>query len=142
MTILPPFTKAGTLALTSTQSSTIQVTSTLSLLPVQTLNPQLFESTDSIKPSFIRLLTSSQGKSPVFFLSTPIDKTAAAAEGSRLWKLCMHPWNEQIDELVEKGSYLEALALLESIDEALLPDKVFLSESCVLQGIDFFIWHM
>lgn len=51
----------------------------------------------------------------------------------------MQPWNEQIDELVKKGSYLEALALLESVDEALLPDKV-LSESCVLQDTEFFIW--
>jgi hypothetical protein len=36
----------------------------------------------------------------------------------------MKPWSEQIDELVYDGSYSDALALLETIDEALLPDKV------------------
>ena len=36
----------------------------------------------------------------------------------------MKPWGEQIDELVEAALYSDALALLESIDAALLPDKV------------------
>jgi Vam6/Vps39-like protein vacuolar protein sorting-associated protein 39 len=37
----------------------------------------------------------------------------------------MKPWAQQIDELVVAGSYVDALALLETIDQALLPDKVF-----------------
>lgn len=36
----------------------------------------------------------------------------------------MKPWGEQIDELVDTGSYADALALLESIDSVVLPDKV------------------
>ncbi|PSR72950.1 hypothetical protein PHLCEN_2v11187 [Hermanssonia centrifuga] len=35
----------------------------------------------------------------------------------------MKPWGEQIDELVDAGSYADALALLESIDSVVLPDK-------------------
>ncbi|GJJ08147.1 hypothetical protein Clacol_002355 [Clathrus columnatus] len=135
LTILPPYvgtSKPGTTNAVSTQSSTIQITSTISLLPVQTLNPQSFETSESnVKPSTIRLLFSSQDKSPVYFFSTPIDRTAAAAEGTRLWKLCMQPWTEQIDELVRKSSYSEALALLESIDETLLPDKVNIHSTCI-----------
>jgi hypothetical protein len=36
----------------------------------------------------------------------------------------MKPWSEQVDELVRDGLYSDALALLATIDEALLPDKV------------------
>jgi hypothetical protein len=36
----------------------------------------------------------------------------------------MKPWGEQVDELVDAGKYAEALALLDTIDAALLPDKV------------------
>lgn len=141
LSVLPPYTgtsKVGTTTATSTQSSTIQVTSTLSLLSVQTLNPQTFEGSEtSAKPSSIRLLSSSQGKTPAYFLSTPVDRAAAATEGSRLWKLCMEPWGEQIDELVRNGSYLPALALLESIDETLLPDKVFLFRTIHQMALKF-----
>jgi Vam6/Vps39-like protein vacuolar protein sorting-associated protein 39 len=35
----------------------------------------------------------------------------------------MKPWGEQIDELVRDESYSDALALLGTIDEALLSDK-------------------
>lgn len=36
----------------------------------------------------------------------------------------MRQWSEQLDELAEQESYEEALALLETIDKATLPDKV------------------
>jgi hypothetical protein len=36
----------------------------------------------------------------------------------------MRPWGEQVDELIDAGKYAEALALLDIIDPALLPDKV------------------
>lgn len=72
-----------------------------------------------------RLLTSSpSSKSPLFLVSTPTDRTTAAAAGSTVWAFHMKPWGEQVNELVEAGSYSDALALLESIDEALLSDKV------------------
>jgi hypothetical protein len=41
----------------------------------------------------------------------------------------MKPWGEQVDELVDAGKYAEALALLDTIDAAFLPDKV-----CVYQS--------
>ena len=36
----------------------------------------------------------------------------------------MKPWNQQIDELVEAGAYADALSLLDSLDAALVADKV------------------
>jgi hypothetical protein len=36
----------------------------------------------------------------------------------------MKPWGEQADELIDAGKYAQALALLDVIDVALLPDKV------------------
>jgi len=57
-------------------------------------------------------------------MTTPIDKVAAANEGSSIWQFTIRPWSEQIDELVLAGQYSDALALLDSIDESQLPDKV------------------
>jgi len=36
----------------------------------------------------------------------------------------MKSWGEQVDELIDAGKYAEALALLDTIDTDLLPDKV------------------
>jgi hypothetical protein len=36
----------------------------------------------------------------------------------------MKSWGEQIDELVDSEAYDVALALLQTVDKALLPDKV------------------
>ena len=54
----------------------------------------------------------------------PTDKATAATEGRTVWQLDMKPWTEQIDELVYAGRYSDALALLDTLEEAVLPDKV------------------
>jgi len=36
----------------------------------------------------------------------------------------MKSWGKQIDELVVAGSYLAALSLLDTLDVAVVPDKV------------------
>ena len=36
----------------------------------------------------------------------------------------MKSWGEQIDELLVAGSYLNALSLLDTLDPAVVPDKV------------------
>lgn len=36
----------------------------------------------------------------------------------------MKSWGEQVDELIEAEAYADALALLDTIDSAILPDKV------------------
>jgi hypothetical protein len=41
-----------------------------------------------------------------------------------IWQFDMKPWVEQIDELVLAGRYADALALLDTVEEAVLPDKV------------------
>ncbi|KAI5122751.1 hypothetical protein M0805_009834 [Coniferiporia weirii] len=105
------------------QAPVLQVQSSLTLQHVQFLVlPNLASSAPSA--STLRLLTPSPAaKAPVFAVSTPSDRNAAASEGSAVWLLRMKTWGEQVDELVQDGSYPEALALLESIDEATLPDK-------------------
>ncbi|KAI0322535.1 vacuolar sorting protein 39 domain 1-domain-containing protein [Amylostereum chailletii] len=72
----------------------------------------------------LRLLCPSPAaKSPLYLISTPTDRTAAASEGSTIWQFRMKSWAEQIDELVEGALYSDALALLDTIDPAVLPDK-------------------
>jgi hypothetical protein len=36
----------------------------------------------------------------------------------------MKPWNAQLDELVLEGLYIDALALLDKIEDSVLTDKV------------------
>jgi len=79
----------------------------------------------------LRLLSpSASSKSPLFLVSTPNEKAAATAEGSTLWMFSMRPWGTQIDELVDSEEYVQALALLESLDKAVLSDKVGSTNSC------------
>jgi Vam6/Vps39-like protein vacuolar protein sorting-associated protein 39 len=71
-----------------------------------------------------RLLTAtSQTRAPLFLIVTPIDRATAAADGSALWILRMQPWEQQVDELVSSGSYGEALTLLDTVDQVMMPDK-------------------
>ena len=115
-------------------SPVLQIHSSISLqlsqslpLPFNTTQP-----THSLTPSnyTLRLLTPSpSAKSPLFLVSTPTDRTTAASEGSTIWCICMKPWGEQADELIDAGKYAEALALLDIIDVALLPDKVHTHQS-------------
>ena len=108
----------------------LQVHSSISLLLSQSLpfpfNPT--QTTSSQAPPvnhILRLLTPSpSAKSPLFLVSTPSDRATATAEGSSIWCFRMKSWGVQVDELVDAGMYAEALALLNSIDPAVLPDKV------------------
>jgi len=58
-------------------------------------------------------------------VTTPIDRTLAANEGSTIWQTTMKTWAEQLDELVLAEQYSDALGLLDVIDEAMLSDKVY-----------------
>ncbi|KIM67190.1 hypothetical protein SCLCIDRAFT_1210690 [Scleroderma citrinum Foug A] len=95
----------------------VQIVSSITKLPVQTLPypfPQPNSNLSGNANCTLRLLTASPyARAPLFLVSTPIDCIHANAEGS-----C-----EQIDELVQKGSYSDALALLDVLDSTLLPDK-------------------
>lgn len=121
-------------------SPVLQIHSSISLQLFQSL-PLPFNSphsTSSPAPTnyTLRLLTPSpSAKSPLFLVSTPTDRVAAASEGSTIWCIRMKPWGEQIDELIDAGKYAEALALLDIIDVALLPDKVRSHQS----AHDFFL---
>ena len=108
-------------------TTVLEIRSSISLLPSQTLPvPFKAPTAGSPYPSYTaRLLTSSPGaKSPLYLLTTVTDRTTATTEGSTLWSFCMKSWNEQVDELVRNGAYADALALLDSLDAAVLPDKV------------------
>ncbi|KAG0694684.1 vacuolar sorting protein 39 domain 1-domain-containing protein [Suillus ampliporus] len=105
-------------------SPVVQVISSLTTQPVQTLP---FPPTPVASPTAtctIRLLTSSPAaKAPLFLVTTPSDRTAATAEGSSIWQFRMRSWGDQIDELVQRCLYSEALLLLDTLDQGLLPDK-------------------
>ncbi|KAF9815620.1 hypothetical protein IEO21_04480 [Rhodonia placenta] len=107
-------------------SPVVEIRSSLSLTPVQTL-PFPPPPDDIPSPPIqhtVRLLTaSSAGQGSLFVVTTPSEKATAAAAGSAIWQFQMRPWSEQVDELVEVGSYAEALALLDTVDVAVLPDK-------------------
>ncbi|TCD70216.1 Vacuolar morphoproteinsis protein 6 [Steccherinum ochraceum] len=102
----------------------VEIRSSISLQPAQTL-PVPFSSPASATPTqIVRLITASPAaKSPLFLITTPTDRAAATAEGSTIWRITMKSWGEQVDELVESEAYSEAIALLETIDTAILPDK-------------------
>ncbi|KAJ7650763.1 hypothetical protein FB45DRAFT_25587 [Roridomyces roridus] len=106
-------------------TTVVQIRSSISLLPTQTLSfPFNHPSTPPTANATVRLLTPSpSSKSSLFLLTTPTDRTAAAAEGSTLWQFRMKSWDAQIDELVAAGQYSDALALLDTIDASALPDK-------------------
>ncbi|KAI0370322.1 hypothetical protein BV20DRAFT_1121321 [Pilatotrama ljubarskyi] len=107
-------------------SPVVEIRSSISLAPVQTIPfpPAPLTVHATAATHTVRLLTPSPSdKSPLFVVSTPTDRTAASNAGSAVWRFRMKPWNQQIDELVEVGSYTEALALLDSLDAALVSDK-------------------
>jgi len=83
------------------------------------------EESTAVQNAYIRLLTPSpSSNSPLFAMTTPVDKTAAVAEGSSIWRFDMKSWPEQIDELVLAGKYSDALAYLNTLDDEQLVDKV------------------
>jgi Vam6/Vps39-like protein vacuolar protein sorting-associated protein 39 len=86
----------------------------------------------------LRLLTPSPlSKAPFYVLSAPNDRTTLATEGTTLWMFCMQPWENQIDELVNGCKYVEALELLESLNDSDLPDKVrvfFTPSQCLMHS--------
>lgn len=73
----------------------------------------------------IRLLTPvATFKAPIFAVSTPTERNAVSQDGSSIWLLHMRTWSDQINELVDDERYIDALALLDTIDNVTLPDKV------------------
>ncbi|KAJ7717681.1 vacuolar sorting protein 39 domain 2-domain-containing protein [Mycena metata] len=133
--IPPPSTKPGAESSgtapqpTITPTTVVQIRSSTSLLPTQTLSfpfkdPSSSSSTTPPTNASVRLMTASSGaKSPLFLVTTPTDRTVAAAEGSTIWQFKMKSWDAQIDELVAAGQYADALTLLDTIDVIALADK-------------------
>ncbi|THH28020.1 hypothetical protein EUX98_g6176 [Antrodiella citrinella] len=105
-------------------TSVLEIRSSISLQPAQTLPVPFVIPPPTTATQVVRLLTASpSAKPPVFLVTTPADRTAATAEGSTIWKIDMKPWGEQVDELIEAEAYGNGLALLDTIDTAILPDK-------------------
>ncbi|KAF7316900.1 Rab guanyl-nucleotide exchange factor [Mycena chlorophos] len=117
----------------SQPTTVVQIRSSISLQPTQTLSfpfrhptsaPTAPPAANANINASVRILTPSpSSKSPLFMVTTPLDKTAATAEGSTIWQFTMKPWGTQIDDLVAAGQYSDALALLDTIDATALPDK-------------------
>ncbi|QRV74951.1 vacuolar protein-sorting-associated protein 39 [Ceratobasidium sp. AG-Ba] len=134
-------TSLATLTQTATiPNSALQIRSSISLQPVQTIRfPFIEDSTPPAPakpgagskqaalppPHTLRLLTITPGSgpsAPTYLLSTPTDRAALASEGSTLWALLLRPWATQVDELVHAGKYADALALLKVVPTPLQPD--------------------
>ncbi|KAN0065789.1 Vacuolar morphogenesis protein 6 [Thecaphora frezii] len=119
----------------------LQIRSASTLIAVQTLSfPPLQSSAGRssaaswTSPPWVKLLTTSaSSKPPVYLVVTPSDRGAQEREGSTVWRLDMHGWGRQIDELVQKGEFEEALALLDSVDEVILEDKM--KRRALVQGL-------
>ncbi|PFH51068.1 hypothetical protein AMATHDRAFT_143451 [Amanita thiersii Skay4041] len=115
-------------------TTVLQIRSSFTLQPVQTTSYPFSDTngshalspiqTNSNQNATIRLLTPSYHIKPhLFIVTTPMDRNAAAAEGSTIWQMSMKSWTEQLDELVMAGQYADALTLLDVIDDVSLPDK-------------------
>ncbi|KAG8924938.1 Vacuolar morphogenesis protein 6 [Tulasnella sp. 418] len=113
------------------QVPVLQIVSSLSLNTVQLLPFPFPLNISHAEPTLpptsmatLRLLSPSMfSKSPLFVISTPTDRATATAEGSTIWSFTMQSWGKQIDELVERGEYADALTLLDTLDASLLKDK-------------------
>lgn len=137
-------THASDAAVPFNQTALIEIRSSLSLRVSQTITfpfdnsppktSSVSSASQAISPNNaqIRLMTPSAGaKSPLYVITTPIDKTSAMNDGSSLWRFDIKPWTEQIDELVLKGMYPDALALLDVLVEDQVSDKVSIFFSMV-----------
>ncbi|KAE8257180.1 hypothetical protein A4X13_0g2531 [Tilletia indica] len=79
-------------------------------------------------PPTVQLLTPiTSMKPPIYLVMSPSDRerglTALDKLGATIYRLDMQSWSAQIDELVEKQYFSEALALLDSVDEVILEEK-------------------
>lgn len=110
----------------------IQARSTLSLSVSQTVEypfaPLKLSKSPPATQYTLRLLSPGPfGKPPLFLVSSPNDRTTLAMEGTTLWMFSMKEWGAQIDELVKDGKYSEALALLDSLEDGTLANRVRVS---------------
>ena len=124
-----PVAPASQTSTSFVQSPVLEIRSSISLSPVQSLpfppSPPAEEQAGTAATQHtVRLLTALQAKSTLFLVTTPTDRATANAQGSSIWQFRMKSWSEQVDELVEAGAYADALALLDLLDSASLPDKV------------------
>ncbi|KIY68727.1 hypothetical protein CYLTODRAFT_436489 [Cylindrobasidium torrendii FP15055 ss-10] len=122
--VFPPATIPLNGGETAHPTSVLQIRSSLSLQPAQTIPfPFRHPSTTSTTPllnATIRVLTPTPAaKSPLYLITTPTDRATTTAEGSTIWRFDIKPWSDQIDELVASENYGEALSLLGTISPPL-----------------------
>ncbi|KAK0531875.1 Vacuolar morphogenesis protein 6 [Tilletia horrida] len=124
--------KDGTSSLA--QQPVVQIRSAGTLAPVQTIPFPPHTSSTATDVSFshpptVQLLTPiTSMKPPLYLVVSPSDRergaTALDKLGATVYRLDMQSWAAQIDELVERQYFGEALALLDSVDEVILPEKL------------------
>lgn len=102
-----------------TSQPNVQVLSSKTLAQVQLLR---LPSEAGVRMISLPILSSS-AKPPIYICSSPTDRGALESEGATVWKLEMERWDTQVNELVRKGEFQEAIALLDSIDQVFLEDK-------------------
>ncbi|KAK0570235.1 Vacuolar morphogenesis protein 6 [Tilletia horrida] len=111
----------------------VQIRSAGTFTPVQSIPfpPHLPEDTPEAHlthPPAVQLLTPvTPMKPPLYLVMTPSDRergaTALDKRGATIYRLDMQSWSSQINELVDRQHFSEALALLDSVDEVILEEK-------------------
>lgn len=95
-------------------------------------------------PQSARLLTAATGSKPLLAIVTnPAgDSSSATSQDSKIYLLTAQSWTSQFDQLISTGEYEEALALLQSLENAefAIPDAVGMAKRLrMLVGSSLFL---
>lgn len=136
---------------------TVHVHSALTLAPVQAIRVppllaipsrpvSILDVPPTPTPQSARLLTAAAGNKPLMAIVTnpAVESTSSAssAQDNKIYILTSKTWSEQIDQLISYGEYSEALALLQSRDDAefALPNSTELAKRLrMLVGLSLFL---
>lgn len=95
-------------------------------------------------PHSARLLTAASGAKPIMAVVTnaAVEASSPLSQENKIYLLTSQSWTTQIDQLVSVGEYQEALALLQSLDNAefAIPNSVELAKRLrMLVGLSLFL---
>lgn len=133
----------------------VHVHSALTLVPVQAIRippvvaapprpASILDVPPTPMPQSARLLTAASGAKPLLALVTSAagESSATTANENKIYLLTSQSWTTQIDQLISVGEYEEALALLQSLDNAefSIPNSVNLAKRLrMLVGLSLFL---
>lgn len=133
----------------------VHVHSALTLAPVQAIRvpPPVAAAPRAVSildvpptpvPLSARLLTAASGAKPLMALVTSVasEPSTTSVQDNKVYLLTSQTWTTQIDQLISVGEYEEALALLQSLDNAefAVPKSIELAKRLrMLVGLSLFL---